>query len=110
MVDARLSLPGMQVDPPEETRKPLAWGQPLDFTWKFSAGKTGTYKGTALLHLNLVPQATTGDTNQLPLLARPVEIKNTGLLNITTVIWRMAGEFGILASVLILFRRIRKKS
>lgn len=110
MVEATLSIPGMQVDPAGEIQKPMTWGQPLDFKWNVTSGTVGTYAGTAWLHLDLVPQSPGGKPSRQPILARHIEVRNTGLLGVNTLIWRLAGEFGILGAVLILFRRIKKRA
>ena len=102
LVEARMGIPGIPVDPPDVVRKPFLREKPLEFSWTITANRAGNYPGTIWLYLDLVPQTSSGAGIRQPLLARHIEINVSNLLNIKTSYWRWLGGAGMLGSLLLL--------
>ena len=93
IAEARLDLAGPEVRPSEVISEPLLPGQSVTFYWSVRPTDSGTYRGTAWLHLRFIDKVT-GEESEKAIAAQPVQIEATSLFGLTGNIARAAGGVG----------------
>lgn len=103
---ARLDMVGMEADR-NDIREPLRPGQPVTFYWSVRASEAGRYRGVVWLHVELVPKDG-GNTEEILLLARPIEINAVTVLGMPGDLARILGMIGVFVSTVIGYPFIQK--
>ena len=79
IAEARLDMAGMEVQPPGTISEPLSSGQAVTFYWSVRPKGSGSYEGTAWLHLRFIPKGG-GDESRIPLSVQFLEIEARSFL------------------------------
>ena len=103
---ARLDMVGLEADR-NDIREPMRPGQPVTFYWSVRASEAGRYRGVVWLHVELVPKDG-GTTEEILLLARPIEINAVTVLGMPGDLARVLGMIGVFASTVIGYPFIQK--
>lgn len=103
---ARLDMVGLEADR-NDMREQLRPGQPVTFYWSVRASEAGRYRGVVWLHVELVPKDG-GNTEEILLLARPIEINAVTVLGMPGDLARILGMLGVFASTVIGYPFIQK--
>lgn len=96
---ARLDLAGMEAYR-ENIREPLRPGQTIRFPWSIRANEAGTYQGVVWLRLELTPK-NGGQTEEMLLMARTIEIKVVTVLGMPGNLARFLGGAGLVISTVL---------
>lgn len=96
---ARLDLAGMEAYR-ENIREPLLPGQTIKFPWSIRASEAGTYQGVVWLRLEITPKSG-GQTEEMLLLARTIEIKVVTILGMSGSLARFLGGVGLVISTVL---------
>ncbi len=99
MAIGRLDMAGVEAFR-GETREPLAPGKETVFRWSIRASQAGTLRGVVWLHLDLV-RKDGGGSEQVLLLARPIEIEAASVFGLPANAARLLGWAGIVVSILL---------
>jgi hypothetical protein len=102
MVEGRLEVAGMQVEPANPISASLLKGQPVSFKWEVSLPRAGSYECTLWLTLHFLPLDGSEASNQ-PVYARRIRINGTSLLGIGGPAARLLGGGGVLLSAVVVF-------
>ncbi len=78
LLEARLEIPGMGVNPGDSVYQPVADGVDLHYSWEIQAEDRGIYQGTLWLYL-LVPVNGDQQIDRRPVQALPFEVETSGL-------------------------------
>jgi len=79
IAEARLDMAGMQIQPPGTISEPLKQGRSVTFFWSVRPEDSGTYQGTAWLHLRFVPRSG-GEESRIPVSVQFLEIEAKSFL------------------------------
>ncbi|HOD04530.1 MAG TPA: hypothetical protein PKH92_05745 [Anaerolineaceae bacterium] len=93
VLESRLDLAGIQVEPSGSLSSPLQPGTTVTFYWSLSADHPGTYRGTLWVYLNLIPR-NGGPSQQQVLLGKRLDIEAQNLLGLTGGAARTTGVIG----------------
>jgi len=93
IVEARLDIAGLEVQPQGAVKQPMQPGVPVVFVWSLSPNHPGNFRGVLWLYLTLIPKAG-GPQDQRALLARPVEIRAVTVLGMSAPLARWIGAIG----------------
>ncbi len=93
VLESRLDLAGIQVEPSGSLSSPLQPGTTVTFYWSLSADHPGTYRGTLWVYLNLIPRDG-GPSQQQVLLGKRLDIEAQNLLGLTGGAARTTGVIG----------------
>jgi hypothetical protein len=96
---ARLDLAGMEAYR-ENIREPMQPGQTITFPWSIRANEAGTYQGVVWLRLELTPKGG-GQTDEILLMARTIEIKVVTILGMSGGLARFLGGVGLVAGTVL---------
>jgi hypothetical protein len=107
LVEARLDMSGLEVDPTGMASMPLTIDQGVAFSWKVRPLLPGDYQGIVWLSLRSVPLLE-GSGSERALAALPLDIRVFSLPGFGTMPIRILGVAGMLAS-LILATTCRKR-
>ena len=102
MLEGRLVVAGVRVDPANPINESLLEGQPVSFKWEVSIPQAGTYECTLWLTLHFLPLDGSEASNQ-PVYARRIKINSTSLLGIGGPAARIVGGGGVLLSGCVVF-------
>ncbi len=82
VAEARLDMAGMEVQPPGTISEPLTPGGSVTFYWSVRPEESGTYEGTAWLHLRFIPMITLGgeQESRIPISVQFLEIEAKSFL------------------------------
>lgn len=100
LLEARLELPGMDVNPPGLISQPLLPGQDVSFTWEVSSRAEGDFAGEVWLYLRFVPRAA-GVEQQAPIAVKPVRVRAVSLWGLSAGAARAAGWGGVALGVIL---------
>ncbi len=101
VLEARLELAGIAVQPQDAISETMRAGQPLHFSWSLYPALPGSYAGTLWVYLNTVPKEG-GDADHQALLALPVEIESrASVFGLPVGVTRWAGGLGLVAGLLL---------
>ncbi len=78
LLEARLEIPGMRVNPGDSVFQPVADGVDLHYSWEILAEDRGIYQGTLWIYL-LVPVNGDQQIDRRPVQALPFEVETSGL-------------------------------
>lgn len=78
LLEARLEIPGMAVNPGDSVFQPVVEGVDLYYSWQIQAEDRGVYKGTLWLYL-LVPVNGDQQIDRRPVQALPFEVETSGI-------------------------------
>lgn len=92
-VEARLDLAGMEVSPSGATFEPLKPGQSVTFYWSIRPRETGTYRGTAWMHL-IFANKLSGEESRIAVSAQLVEIEAVDFFGLSVNVARTSGVIG----------------
>ncbi len=92
-VEARLDLAGMEVSPSGATFEPLKPGQSVTFYWSIRPRETGTYRGTAWVHL-IFANKLSGEESRIAVSAQLVEIEAVDFFGLSVNVARTSGVIG----------------
>jgi hypothetical protein len=95
IAEARLDLAGMLVSPAETTSEPLLPGKPVRFFWSVRPEGSGTYRGTAWLHLRFVDKVS-GEESRMAVSAQTLELEAVNFFGFSADFTRGAGAIGSL--------------
>lgn len=101
-IEARLDLPGLELQPEGVSLGLLQPGVPLRFTWLVRPAAEGEVAGTLWVHLTW--QDADGSTRREPLLAREIRLRADAILGITANQARWASGAGWVLALLLLLR------
>jgi hypothetical protein len=99
LLEARLDLPGAQVDPPGITSQALQAGLVHNFAWQVTANRSGHHTGTLWVYWRPL----VGET--VPLLARPIQLQGYSILGLGAPASRWVGGFGLAGSLVLWISR-----
>lgn len=100
MAEARLDLPGMQVQPAETVSETMLPGQKVVFFWSVRPQEVGNYKGIVWFYLRFIPKAGGRDLRQA-LSAQFIEVDAVTLFGLKAGPARWLGMLGtVLGAVL----------
>jgi len=82
VAEARLDMAGMEVQPPGTISEPLTPGNSVTFFWSVRPTESGSYEGTAWLHLRFIPMSTLNgeQESRIAVSAQFLEIEARSLL------------------------------
>ncbi len=100
LVEARLELPGMDINPPGLASQPLLPGQDVSFTWQALPRAEGDFAGQVWLYLRFVPR-TAGVEQQVPIAVKPVQVQAVSLWGLPAGVTRAAGWGGVVLGVIL---------
>lgn len=105
VIEGRLDLPGVVVDPDGSISTPLTANTPVRFSWRIISLYAGEYSGNFWLYLNDIP-VSNGEMMRRALLAHEVNIKVISFLGIPYIylVWG-SGVGMILSLVSLVFLR-----
>jgi hypothetical protein len=78
LLEARLEIPGMRVNPGDSVFQPVADGVDLHYSWEILADVNGVYQGTLWIYL-LVPVNGDQQIDRRPVQALPFEVETAGI-------------------------------
>ena len=107
VVEARLDLAGVPVEPQGMVSQPMLRGQPLTFYWSIRPQGTGILRGTLWIFLVMVPKDGSPLQRQ-PLLALPVNIEAITVLGVPSNVARWGGVVGASLSAVLGFPFLEK--
>jgi len=114
MVEARLELPGLQVEPNETQQSPRLTEEPVVFTWTVRGRNAGVYPGRVWIFVQPAQNGAGVEAENFsgrnPLAALPVEVEVTRLLFLNAKAARLAGVAALLAGLALLFWASRSPS
>jgi hypothetical protein len=108
LVEARLEMSGMEIEPLGTTSTPLIIDQGLSFSWTVRPSLPGDYRGIVWLSLRSLPPSS-GAEMERALAAIPVDIQVFSVLGFGTGPLRILGGSGVLTG-LILFAFFQKQA
>lgn len=88
LLEARLEIPGMAVEPGDSILQPVAAEVDLHYSWEILAYEKGTYQGTLWIYL-LVPVNSGERLDRRPVQALPFEIQAAGIPSTGLIILRI---------------------
>ena len=101
MVESRLELPGLRVEPNETQQSPRLSEEPVSFTWTIHSPAPGRYPGRVWIFVQPALDAPGGEAEnnpgRNPLAALPVEVEVSSLLFLDGAAARTAGAAVLLA-------------
>ena len=103
MVETRIDLAGIKIDPGGIVSQPLTSRDGLSFNWGLEANKAGIYKGTLWIFL-----VNTEEGTSWPILARSVDIRSNEVLPITPAILRWVLGMVCLGAIALIVVRVRR--
>lgn len=103
MVETRLDLAGIQIDPSGIVSQPLTSRDGLSFNWGLETNKPGIYKGTLWIFLVNIDEG-----KSWPILARAIEIRANEVLPVNPVKLRWVLGMVCLVAIILLAVRIRR--
>jgi hypothetical protein len=107
VVEARLDLAGVPVEPQGVVSQPMLRGQPLTFYWSIRPEDIGILRGTLWVYLVMVPRDGSPVQRQ-PLLALPVNIEAISVLGVPANVARWGGVVGASLSAVLGFPFLEK--
>ena len=107
VIEARLDLAGVPVEPQGVVSQPMLRGQPLTFYWSIRPQDIGILRGTLWIFLVMVPKDG-GTVQRQPLLALPVNIEAISVLGLPANVARWGGVVGASLSVVLGFPFLEK--
>ncbi len=108
VLEARLELAGIAVQPQDSISEAVQPGQGVHFTWSLGPAPAGVYQGTLWVYLNTVPKSG-GDADRQALLARPVKIEaRDAYFGLPVRIVRWAGLLGLLLGLVLVHPLLKK--
>ncbi len=93
VLEARLDLAGVDVQPTGNLSAPLQPGTTVTFYWSIAASHPGTYRGTLWAYLNIIPRDGSPMQQQV-LLGKRLDIAAQNLLGLTGGAARTSGVVG----------------
>jgi hypothetical protein len=103
VIDTRLEMMGMTIQPSDQISEPLGQGKPVQFEWQLSPSQNGTMDGTLWIYMNLVPKSG-GSAEQLALFAMPITSAGNDVMGMAVgMIYLLAGGGGLLAIGIVTF-------
>ena len=112
VIDTRLELVGMTVQPNDQMSEPLGQNKPVQFEWQLSPNQDGSLSGTLWIYMSLVPKGG-GTAESLTLFALPITSEGKDLMGMAVgTVYILAGGGGLLAiglAAYALFPRRKKK-
>jgi len=112
VIDTRLELVGMTVQPNDQISEPLGEGKSVQFEWQLSPNQDGVVSGTLWIYISLVPKGG-GTAENLTLFALPITSESKDLMGMAVgMVYLLAGGGGLLAiglAAYALFPRRKKK-
>jgi hypothetical protein len=104
MIETRIDLAGIQMDPSGIVSQPLTSKDGLSFNWGLEADQPGIYKDTLWIFLVNIDEG-----SSWPILAKAIEIRANEVLPITPAILRWVLGMVCLVAIFLLVVRIRRK-
>jgi hypothetical protein len=112
VIDTRLELVGMTVQPNDQMSEPLGQNKPVQFEWQLFPTQDGSLSGTLWIYMSLVPKGG-GTAESLTLFALPITSEGKDLMGMAVgTVYVLAGVGGLLAiglAAYALFPRRKKK-
>lgn len=102
MAEARLDLPGMQVQPAETVSETMLPGQKVVFFWSIRPQQVGNYKGIVWFYLRFIPKAG-GDDSRQALSAQFIEVDAVTLFGLKAGPARWLGMLGTVVGAVLGF-------
>jgi hypothetical protein len=108
LLETRLEMPGMEVNPFDAVIQPVIEGHTLHHTWKIQPGRAGTYSGTLWVYLLVMPEGST-EPDRRPVLALPIKLEGVSTPIFNAKVLRVLGGICIAAAFfLILLQLIQR--
>lgn len=104
LVETRVEIQGVQIEPGEELIQPVRSGQNLTFKWQIAPYQSGDIEGELWIYLKIL-SADRGDVNRLPISIQSFHTQAVDLLGLTGQTARIFGIMGICIA-LIMWRTI----
>jgi hypothetical protein len=93
VVEARLELAGMRINPGVSMSQPLPPDKPIWFQWQISPARTGDFTGSVWLYLNQIP-GNGGEWSRQPLSIQPIAIETSEFVGMNGSQARSIGAVG----------------
>jgi len=100
IAEARLELPGAQVQPYEEISAPLVPGDSVEFLWKVNLPEPKRHQGTAWFFVVFVEKRT-HTKHRVAFSAQSLQIEGRTLLGMSGVVARAGGGLGFIATLVL---------
>lgn len=107
LIETRLDLAGVAVEPQGVVSQPMLSGQPLSFYWSIRPADVGQLRGTLWIFLVMVPKDGSPVQRQT-LLAPPVDIEAISVLGLPASVARWGGVAGASLSAVLGFPFLEK--
>jgi hypothetical protein len=98
IVEARLDLPGVFIQPSELISAPVSQGQTAVFYWTLRPADAGKFRGTIWLYLRVVDKST-GEERRETVSAQIIEIESVKFLGLVVNQVRLIGLVGAVAGL-----------
>jgi len=112
VIETRLDMVGMTVQPGDQMSEPLGQGKPVQFEWQLSPNQDGDMNGTLWIYMSLVPKSG-GTSESLALFAIPVTSTGIDLMGMAVgMVYLLVGGGGLFAiglAAFALFPRRKKQ-
>ncbi len=108
LLEARLEMPGLLVNPADSVIQPVIEGHNLRYTWEIQTGKEGIYTGTLWVYLLVMPEGST-EPDRRPVLALPVKVEGVNTPIFNAKVLRVLGGLCIAAAFLSVIMRLFQK-
>ena len=94
LLETRVELPGVFIQPGEELIQPLRPGKELSFNWQFTPYESGEIEGEIWIYLNMISEDQ-GDDSRHPISILSINVLSMDLFGMTGQTARIFGIMGI---------------
>ena len=94
LLETRVELPGVLIQPGEELIQPLRPGKELSFNWQFTPYESGEIEGEIWIYLNMLSEDQ-GDDSRHPISILSIHVVSMDLYGMTGQTARIIGIMGI---------------
>lgn len=102
LVETRLDLAGMEINPPGTIIESLQPGLPVTFYWSVKPDSVGNYQGAVWLHLRFIPRAG-GEESRIPVSVQFIDMEVRSFLGLSGGAARGLGAIGSALSAVLGF-------
>lgn len=100
LLETRVELPGVLINPGEELIQPLRPGKELSFNWQFTPYESGEIEGEVWVYLNMLSEDQ-GDDSRHPISILSIHVLSIDLFGMTGQTARIFGIMGICIALIL---------
>ena len=100
LLETRVELPGVLIQPGEELIQPLQSGKELSFNWQFTPYESGEIEGEIWIYLNMLSEDQ-GDDSRYPISILSIHVLSMDLFGMTGQTARIFGIMGICIALIL---------